>query len=121
MDYCYFGGTAAASAAAADSDAAAEGLQPILVVKDGSTDYMWASCTTAQGVNTYAVQFLAAAIRDAGHRKLQLQSDQEVSIMALKTAVREHLRDVEILLHESPVGDPQANGAAEPAVREVKK
>ena len=41
--------------------------------------------------------------------------------MALKTAVQEHVRDVEILLRESPVGDPQANGASESAVREVKK
>ena len=50
-----------------------------------------------------------------------MKSDGERSIVALKAAVRMRCGDVEILLQESPVGDHQANGAAEVAVRELKR
>eukprot|EP00971_Amphidinium_carterae_P188105 3733725-Amphidinium_carterae.1 len=41
-------------------------------------------------------------------------------MISLKDAVRMQAVDLELILRESPVGDHQANGAAESAIRRVK-
>ncbi len=50
-----------------------------------------------------------------------MKSDKEPAILALKEAVRrERESDVEIVMEEVPVGDHQAHGLAENAVRNVQ-
>ncbi|CAK0867442.1 unnamed protein product, partial [Prorocentrum cordatum] len=48
-------------------------------------------------------------------------SDSEHSLVALKQAVSDSMPGVEMVMQESPVGDHQANGEAENAVKEVKR
>ena len=108
IDYCYAG------------QRDEEGM-PMLVAKDSSTKMLWGTSVPEKGVNEFAVSYLAHVINEAGYRRLFLKSDGERSIVALKAAVRMRCGDVEILLQESPVGDHQANGAAEVAVRELKR
>ena len=52
-------------------------------------------------------------------KKVVMKSDNEPAIMLLKDLVRKET-DVEIVMEESPVGDHQANGAAENAVKNVQ-
>ena len=69
----------------------------------------------------YAVAYLTGWIRSLGYRKIIQQSDNEPSLLKLLEKVAEQLPTVEIVVRTSPVGDSQANGAAENAVREGKK
>ncbi len=48
-----------------------------------------------------------------------LKSDQEPSTMALKRFIKERLKD-KVMMEESPVGEHQANGSVENAVRRVQ-
>ena len=48
-----------------------------------------------------------------------LKSDNEPAVLALKESVRKET-DVELIMQESPVGDHQANGLAENAVKNVQ-
>ena len=94
---------------------------PILVIKDQNTKYMWAGVMPAKGVSEYSLSFAKQAIQEAGTRKIVLKSDQEHAIVALKAEARRAIPEVEILMQESPVGDHQANGSIEVAIRELKK
>jgi hypothetical protein len=53
-----------------------------------------------------------------GHKKIIMKSDREPAILACNEAVRRE-SDVEIVLEEVPVGDHQANGMAENAVKNI--
>ena len=72
-----------------------------------STRFVWASVVPAKGVDLYAV----------------LKSDNESSIKALKSAIKEGIKSVEIVIvmEEGKTGDSQSNGSCEVAVRETKR
>ena len=92
---------------------------PILVIKDGRTKFITAKVVPQKGVNDYAVASCKRAVEQMGYKRVILKSDNEASILALKEAVRRET-DVEIVTEESPVGDHQANGAIENAVKQVQ-
>ncbi len=72
-----------------------------------------------KGVVDYAVGVVKKMIEQLGNKKAILKSDNEPAILALKDAViRES--DVEIVLEDAPVGDHQANGLVENAVKNVQ-
>ncbi len=54
-----------------------------------------------------------------GHRKIIARSDKEPAILALKKAVR-RVGDVEIVLEEASVGDREANGLVENAIKNAQ-
>ena len=54
-----------------------------------------------------------------GYRRVILKSDQEPSIVALKSAVKREL-ELEVSFEESPVGEHQSNGAVENATKRVQ-
>ena len=93
----------------------------MIVAKDCRTGTYSASALDAKGPTDYAVKWLCGLLRRLGYRRLILQSDGEPSVCALKNAVVLSMREVEIVLRESPAGEHQANGVAECAVREVKR
>lgn len=92
---------------------------PIMVVKDSRTKYVVAKVVAQKGVCEYAIVSLKKAIEQLGYKKVILRSDNEPAILALKEAVRRET-DVEIVSEEVPVGDHQANGSIENAVKQVQ-
>ncbi len=63
-----------------------------------------------------AVEVRTKFVEQLGHSKGFMKSDSEPTIVALKEAVRREA-SVEIVVEEAPVGDNQANRAAEKAVK----
>jgi len=109
MDYAYMG----------QDD---EKTMPILVAKDGKSKTTWATSLDKKGENTFAEENICTWIRDTGYARIEFKSDEEAALLKVKKAVMERLKQegVEVTPKESPVGDHQANGLAEVAVRELK-
>ena len=82
---------------------------------------MAASCVDRKGPTACAVQFLVGVLRDIGHRRIELKCDNESSTVSLRSAVIDACRDIEVLPKGPPVGDHQANGLVEVAVRTIKR
>lgn len=93
----------------------------IVVAKDRRTGTYGSTALRAKGVTDHSCKWLAGFLKHLGYRRLVLHSDGEPSICALKTATVLRLAGVEVVARESPVGDHQANGEAECAVREIKR
>ena len=53
-----------------------------------------------------------------GYKKIIINSDNESSILDPRQAVKE-ITKVEVILEESPVGDSQANGEVENAIKRI--
>ena len=51
---------------------------------------------------------------------MELRSDQEPSIKALKARVKEEMPSIDIVLEESPVGEHQSNGEVENAAGRIQ-
>ena len=96
-------------------------VTPMLVVKDKKSKSPWGGAIPSKGNDDYARQLLVQVVRETGYRRVVLKSDNEPAIVVLKQAARAELTDVECLMEESPVGDHQANGDIEVAVRELKR
>lgn len=93
---------------------------PHLQVKDSKSKMCWASPVPAKGNDTFAVNFVMGILDEVGYNRLIMKSDNEPSVKALKSAIKE-VSKAEILLEESKTGDHQSNGLVEPAVRESKR
>lgn len=98
-----------------------EAAMPMLVMKDRTTKKIMATAIPSNGVENYSVKFFAGCVKELGWRRYISKSDGEPSLVALKTAAGDALPKIEMVPQESPVGDHQANGEAESAVREVKR
>ena len=59
------------------------------------------------------------ALEQLEYKKAILRSDNEPALLALKEAVRREI-EVELIKAEVPVGDHQANGLVENAVKNVQ-
>jgi len=99
-----------------------EKTMPILVAKDGRSKTIWATALDKKGENVFAVECFLGWIRDTGYFRFELKSDEEPSLLKLKSIIIDRLKQehYEVFPKESPVGDHQANGLAEVAVRELK-
>ncbi len=89
---------------------------PILIVKDDRTKMVF---TRVVPSDSCAVGALKTIMEQLQYKRIVMKSDNEPPIMLLKDLVRVET-DVEIVTEESPVGDHQANGAAENAVKNVQ-
>ncbi len=77
----------------------------------------------SKGVENYAAEVVKKMIEQLGYRKVILRSDNEPAIWALKEAVkreREIYIYVGIALEQAPVGDHEANGLVESAIKNVQ-
>jgi hypothetical protein len=92
---------------------------PIIVVKDDKTKLVMAKVVPSTGLQEYAVDAVRKFVEQLGYNKIIMKSDSEPAILALKEAVRRET-SVEVVVEESPVGDHQANGVAENAVKNVQ-
>ena len=113
FDYCFF---------KEGVEAESEG-SPILVMHDDVSKGVYAHVIPQKGIQYPLVDLvIQAVVRDIhslGYRRVIIKDDQEESILAFVKAVKRALaRDV--VFEQSPVGDPQSNGAAERAVQIAK-
>ena len=75
----------------------------------------------SKGVTKYGVDFIVGFVRDLGWKRLIFRSDGEPAIVALQRKAIEALAGVEVIPRHCPEDDHAANGAAEAAVREMKR
>ena len=81
---------------------------PILVMIDHQTTFGFSSVVPSKGVNPYAVHRLNEDLNFLGHRSINLKSDGESSIKALKEAVRARVAGtIEVNSSESEPGQPE--------------
>ena len=83
---------------------------PILCAKDRRNKFLWAFMLPEKGAHDYNVRVLKDIVLETGYKRLQLKSDGEPAIVALKTSAIEQLPGVEVMPQEAPRGDHQANG-----------
>ena len=76
---------------------------PILIIKDEESKTIMAEVVPRKGLDKYAVEKVWKMVDSLGDGNMILKSDQEPSIMALKTAVKDKLRG-DVKTEESPVG-----------------
>eukprot|EP00971_Amphidinium_carterae_P352148 6492451-Amphidinium_carterae.1 len=65
--------------------------------------------------HVYVLRWLRHQVRVAGHARILWKSDQEPAVKALRENVMREMKDITIILEESPTKDSQANGAVEKA------
>ena len=96
------------------------GSMPMLVAKSTRSGRVSATALESKGVTAHAVRFFAEVMMRTGLRKFINFSDNESSLLLLKAAAARSVKGLEAIPRECPVGDHQANGHAESAVRQVK-
>ena len=101
-----------------EEDTEQEG-NPIMVAHCRDTKLAMSKVVLKKGVDPYSVKVITDMIGFTGHRKVILKSDGESSITALKNTVR-NACEVNMGVEVSPVGDSQANGEVERAIRTVQ-
>ena len=98
----------------------------VIVIYDSSTKCVFAHAVRRKGAEAHVVQQVVDDISWIGHTRLVLRSDNEPAILAL---VNEALRGLRVQMEEidtvaaegSVPYDPQTNGAAESAVKNIKQ
>ena len=100
MDYAFLG-----------SEEAEEGMQPTLVMFDDDKLSFWALAVKQKGATNAVVKYVAGILEQSGYQgqRITMKSDQEPSIVALKTAVAA-ARVGETVPIESPVRASKSNG-----------
>ena len=95
---------------------------PILGLKEKQCKMKCAHMVEEKGPNEYAIEQVKEDIESMGIRRMIFKTDQEPAILAFKERVIEALGSkVEVIEEESPVGDHQANGEIENAIKEFEK
>ncbi|CAK0906615.1 unnamed protein product, partial [Prorocentrum cordatum] len=95
----------------------------VLVMHDclpSGTGCYGASSVPAKGKDDFSSSVAVDFFNHIGHKRCIYQSDGENPLLALKRDVCSKAEGKELLLRESPVGEHQANGAAENAVKVIK-
>ena len=79
-----------------------------------------ASAVPVKGKNEFSAGVATDFFTHIGHKKCMYQSDGEYPMLAHKREVCSKIEGKELLLRESPVGEHQANGSAENAIKTIK-
>ncbi|CAK9027043.1 Reverse transcriptase Ty1/copia-type domain-containing protein, partial [Durusdinium trenchii] len=94
---------------------------PFLAMKSTPSGMLGAFALPDKSNSGFTQRGMARFITETGHKRLVHMSDNEPALMALKTSVSASLPDIEIVNKNSPVGDHQANGSIEVAIRKLKR
>ena len=100
----------------------AEEYMAILVMIDRRSKWIWAHVVPNKGALKHWFP-LSAVVRDidlTGYKRIVMKSDQENAIADLFRKYKDSQDRVEVMIEHSPIGDSQANGDAERAVRSVQ-
>jgi len=87
-------------------------------LRDRSYDRIAATYVNSKGITPYAVKIVQNFLREGGHRKVRFKSDGERAVISLSERAS---KEFGCSPQEYPEGDHQVNGAAEGAVRGVKR
>lgn len=120
MDYGYLVGEADSTANELEEEEDKGKHMPTLFSVCNKTGYTSAHVMPQKGVHPYAVRRMAQNLDQLGHKKLNFKTDQEPAILALRAAVAVEATADCIIPEASPVGESQANGEVEGAVRMIK-
>ena len=93
---------------------------PTVALKFSRSGRIAATALEQKGLTQYGVKFFAGFIQQTGVRLFINKSDGERVMKALKVAAAKVPEGVDSVGQESPVGDHQANGDTESAVRTLK-
>ena len=95
---------------------------PMIGVKERQSKMKFAHQVEEKGPNEYTIEAVKEDIENLGVKRFIFKSDQEPAILALKERIIEVLGSkYEVLPEESPVGDHQANGEIDNAIKELEK
>ena len=94
---------------------------PHIVLKCSKTQSYACTLLESKGVTKYGIDFIVGFVRDLGWKRLIFRSDGEPAMVALQRKVIEALAGIEVIVRHCPEDDHAANGAAESAVREMKR
>ena len=89
---------------------------PILVLHCREMKLRWSKVVLKRGADPCSVMMMRDMVNFTGHRKVILKSDGDSSITALEDAVKASC-DFSTGVEVSPVGDSQANGDVQRAIR----
>ena len=117
-DYGYFGDKGEEEDDDVEEELRKKGM-PTLFAVDGNTGYLMANVVPKKGVNGYAVKRISQNMNLLGYKRVNVKTDQEPAIKALKIAVTKETA-VDIVPEESPVGESQSNPEVEGAIKLVK-
>ena len=90
---------------------------PVLVAHDSCTGAVFAYPVRRKGADDEVIRQLLHDIEFLGHREIVFKGDQEPAAQAVQRSIAERMPTV--ALENSPVHDPQANGAIENAIQRV--
>ena len=110
LDYFWFG----------KDEKERESELPSLQVKDEHSGMIWSCVVPAKGADGFAVDFILGILDECGYKRVILKSDNEPSIKALKSKVKQ-VAQVEAILEEGKTGDKPSTGAVESSVKESKR
>ena len=94
---------------------------PFLALKSTPSGRLQAVALPDKSNSEYVQKAMVRFIRESGHKRLMHKSDNEPALLAIKASATARMPEVEVVDKSSPVGDHQANGAIEVAVRELKR
>ena len=94
---------------------------PMLAVKFSRSKRIAATALQRKGVTEYGTKFFARFVEQTGVKRYINHSDNEDSLLALKSAAAKAVVGVEAIPRCAPVEDHRANGDIECAVRELKR
>ena len=123
FDYCYIGDKG--EVLTQEEFEADEGAIKVLVVKKSRKKGIFSHVVPRRGIDEkrYAVDVLVDDVKWLGYTKICLKSDNEKAILKLLTETLRELRIEgleEVQSEHPPEYDPQSNGQAEAAVRQIK-
>ena len=94
---------------------------PMLCTYDNATDSIHAYVTKKKGVNMWIAKAVGTDLESTGYGGVRvcLKSDQEESVLAVKTAIAER-RSAPTSMMESPARESKSNGKMERAVQKLE-
>ena len=120
FDYCFLG---SGRTAAAESDAEAQGLSPVLVAHDDLSKGVFAHAVLHKGTeyagSNLAVRRVCADLDSLGYKRVVFRDDGEASLEAFLSAVK-RAWDGEVIPEQSATGEVQSHGAVERGVQTVE-
>ena len=123
MDYMYLEHTySRLTKTEYEKEAIEKGMRPILVIHDSRSSAVFAHDVGRKGLQGTTVKWVCQALDDLGYtsRDIVLKSDQEPALKAVIDEVASRRKECRSVKEHSPVGESQANGAVESAIKSVQ-
>ena len=122
MDYAYLSvpdGLAKDEKVKAEEKAEKEGHTPFFVMYDSESKSIYSYVAEHKGVNEQLCRRVVDTLDNIGYKEVVLKSDQEPAMLSFVEVVKASW-DGDAALEASPVGESEANGAAERAIQTWK-